>query len=279
MSQSLLAIATFIALVGGVIFEKRSQEEETEQVDYAAKSLVTEKVESPILEEPTQTTLDLGEVASAPVLEEVPSEETEPDAEPVIADQLSLELTEEPDTEEPDFVEPRAMIAEIAIAPTIQDPKRGNSDDLDELSQTILTWGKTKELKQVCKLNQYATHRDPVIRTHAVAALQEIAARHPLTREVESMIPVLGKLTQDSSLAVRQLAVKALGEIRSEAVLPYLEQALLSPSSGVKKTAQSAIEKLKLGYCFTQSKQNLENLPQLHALSLQHKQINKTEIS
>ncbi len=304
MTQSLLAIAAFLTLIGGIIFgvkkfEKRSQTEEIEQVDkvfnppdYAAKvdpmpSQVIEEApanpvqtessepvvaevsstqpqedvadpwnaeEAALPEEPTQTTLDLGEVASSPTLEQTDEETKVSGA--IAGDQLSLDFTEDPD-----FIEPRDIVEEIVIAPTIQDPKRSNSDHLDHLSQEILVWGKTKDLKQVSKLNQYATHQDPVIRCHAAVALREVAKRHPLNREVESMIPVLGKLAQDSYLHVRQFAIQGLGEIRSQKVLPYLEQALRSPSNGVKRAAQSAIENLKLGYGTKPTSLALSNQP------------------
>lgn len=323
MAQSLLAIATFITLIGGVIFgvsrfEKRSQKQETELVDQKVEEtaqptqpisqpLITSptvveeataseviadpwQTEEPITEESiteepsitdaTQTTLDLGDIPQAAEVGELVDPGTFPVENTV--DQLTLSLTEtveaeperieaansveprsqaelvtiapaiqdpkRPITESSEFIEPRLQVETFIIAPTIQDPKRPNSDELDNLTQDILTWGQSRDLKYAAKLKQCATHRDPIIRGQAAAALGEIAARRPIDRTVESIIPILGKLTQDSNPQVRQSAVKSLGEIRSPQVLPYLEQALRSSSSGVKKAAQVALSQLKLGY-------------------------------
>jgi HEAT repeats len=130
----------------------------------------------------------------------------------------------------------------------IQDPQRPSTPALQDLSQEILTMGQSQQLRYVPKLAQYATHSDPMIRRYVANALGQIAAPHTVTAEIETVIPVLGKLSQDSSLEVRQMALRALSGIQSPLVLPYLEKGLLSASGSVQQMANAAIQKLKLQY-------------------------------
>jgi hypothetical protein len=211
-------------------------------VEPAAQPVAESAVD--VASEETQTALDLGEIAAAPVAE-VPQPLPEVDKQPA-SDQLSLDLTAP--VEEEEYLEPRSQVETVAIAPTIQDPKRPNSDALENLTQDLRTWGQSKNSKHAPKLTQYASHPNPLIRSQAIAALGQITAQRPVDATVERMIPILGQRIQDPNLQVRQLAVKSLGNIRSPKVLPYLEQALQSPSNGVKKAAQDALRRLNLGY-------------------------------
>ncbi len=130
----------------------------------------------------------------------------------------------------------------------IQDPQRPSTPALQDLSQEILDMGQSQQLRYVPKLAQYATHSDPLIRRYVANALGQIAAPHTVTAEIQTVIPVLGKLSQDSSLEVRQMALRALSGIQSPLVLPYLEKGLMSASGSVQQLANTAIQKLKLQY-------------------------------
>jgi hypothetical protein len=130
----------------------------------------------------------------------------------------------------------------------IQDPKRPSTPELQDLSQEILEMGMSKQLRFVPKLTQYANHTDAKIRSYVAYALGQIALPHTVKAEIETIIPVLGKLSQDKDLAVRQMAIKALSSIQSPQVLPYLEKGLLSSAGSVQQMANAAIQKLKLQY-------------------------------
>jgi HEAT repeats len=120
------------------------------------------------------------------------------------------------------------MLSTPSMAPfaAIQDPKRPSTPALQDLSQEILDMGQSQQLRFIPKLIQSANHKDSMIRTYAAYAMGQIAAVHTVVKaEIETMIPVLGKLTEDSSLEVRSMAIKALNQIRSPQVLPYLEKA------------------------------------------------------
>jgi hypothetical protein len=99
-----------------------------------------------------------------------------------------------------------------SIAPfaAIQDPKRPSTPALQDLSQEILDMGQSQQLRFIPKLIQSANHSDSMIRTYTAHAMGQIAANHPVQADIETMIPVLGKLSQDISLEVRSMALKAL---------------------------------------------------------------------
>lgn len=139
------------------------------------------------------------------------------------------------------------LTEEVPFA-VLQDSKRPPSRELQDLSQQILDWGHSKQLSQVPKLLPYANHSDSNLRRYVALALGQIAAPHTVKADIEKVIPVLGKLSQDSNAEVRSMAMKALSGIQSPQVLPYLEKGLLSSSGAIKEAANSAIQKLKLQY-------------------------------
>lgn len=298
MVQSLIAIATFMAVISGVIFGVARFEKSTKQEDEIELTTQPAKTEpsipepiTPVISESVESESVVSEVPEEPISEpSVPEAESEPivaeesgsepisETEPIVAEVaeesgsepisepvaqvLDVDTAIEPRDEVEDIVlppviqdpdrqasmEPRAEIAEVVIPPTIQDPKRPNDGKLEDLTQEILAWGQSKDLKHLAKLMQYATHSDAIVRSHVATSLGRIVSAHPMRGEVERSIPVLGKLTNDSDLKVRVYAVQSLGTIRSQKVLPYLEQALRSPSGSVTKAANRALQNLKLQY-------------------------------
>lgn len=288
MAQSLMAIAAFMAIISGVIFgvsrfEKSKKDEDSISLvqppitkpvapepptPIAAKpveSALSEPVVAP--EEPVAETIE--PVASEPIQEPVAEEPVaEEPAEPIaetVATQVATQsgvAPEEPvaTAESVETPEPRAEIAEFSIPPTIQDPKRPNDGKVEDLTQDILAWGQSKDLKHVPQLMQYATHQDAIVRSHVASSLGQIVSAYGVRGDVERTIPILGKLTNDSDLKVRQYAVQSLGMIRSEKVLPYLEKALQSPSGSVMKAANTALQNLKLQYGQTPSMQIAEKM-------------------
>jgi hypothetical protein len=279
MIQSLIAIATFMAVISGVIFgvsrfEKSNKQED--EIELITQPAVTE----PSVPEPP-TPVVSESVEPEPVVSDAPeepiSEPSIPEAEPepIVAEALVSEPISEPvaqasdvaneieprdevediilppviqDPKRQELLEPRAQIAAVMIPPTIQDPKRPTDGKVEDLTQEILAWGQSKDLKHLAKLTQYATHSDAIVRSYVATSLGRIVSAHSMRGDVERAIPVLGKLTNDSDLKVRVYAVQSLGAIRSQEVLPYLEQALRSPSGSVTKAANRALQSLKLQY-------------------------------
>ncbi|MBD1854622.1 MULTISPECIES: HEAT repeat domain-containing protein [Leptolyngbya] len=279
MVQSLIAIATFMAVISGVIFGVARFEKSTKQEDEIELTTQPAKTEpsipepiTPVISESVESESVVSEVPKEPISEpSVPEAESEPivaeesGSEPIsepVAQVFDVDSAIEPRDEVEDIVlppviqdpdrqalmEPRAEIAEVVIPPTIQDPKRPNDGKLEDLTQEILAWGQSKDLKHLAKLMQYATHSDVIVRSHVATSLGRIVSAHPMRGDVERSIPVLGKLTNDSDVKVRVYAVQSLGSIRSQEVLPYLEQALRSPSGSVTKAANRALQNLKLQY-------------------------------
>ncbi|BAS58163.1 hypothetical protein NIES2135_24510 [Leptolyngbya boryana NIES-2135] len=301
MVQSLIAIATFMAVISGVIFgvarfeKSTKQEDEIELITQPTvsepsppeppKPVVSESVEpeSVVSEAPEESipepsVPEVTESQPESTVAEVAEESVnEPISEPesTVAEESVSELISEPvapaidvdnaieprdevediilppviqDPVRQELLEPRAEVAEVMIPPTIQDPKRPNDGKLEDLTQEILAWGQSKDLKHLAKLMQYATHSDAIVRSHVATSLGRIVSAHPMRGDVERSIPVLGKLTNDSDVKVRVYAVQSLGTIRSQEVLPYLEQALRSPSGSVTKAANRALQNLKLQY-------------------------------
>lgn len=248
----LIAIAAFVALVGGALFgyanfdRKNKQNQDIELVE---SSLPKPELLLPPTEPETQGTMPI----AASTFQSAPIADPWETASSVRREEAA------PDLPEPDFLESEleqtdlgsdrwATPDEIVLPPAIHDPRRPQTSDLENISQEILAWGRSKQLKHLPRLIQYVNHSSSLIRGYAALAIGEIAAPHTVKGEIEKVIPLLGKLTQDQNLQVRLFAIQALSSIQSEKGLPYLQKALTSPSSGVMQAANAAIQKLKLKY-------------------------------
>lgn len=95
------------------------------------------------------------------------------------------------------------------------------------------------------ELIRYAGHPEAQIRELVAASLGKIAASNSLRAEVQRAIPILSQLTQDRVPQVRQKAVEALGNIRSEKVIPLLQKALRDSDGKVVQAAYAAFNKFK----------------------------------
>jgi predicted Holliday junction resolvase-like endonuclease len=118
-----------------------------------------------------------------------------------------------------------------------------NQEDLQTLIQTLTIWGDTGQLKLIPKLIPYADHSNGNVRRIAASALGKIASRSPEDSEIESVIPVLEKLSHDKQPQVRHYAVKALGMIQVEGTKELLQQAANDPVAYVARSAKEALSK------------------------------------
>ncbi len=107
--------------------------------------------------------------------------------------------------------------------------------------------GRSGQLSQVANLTRYAGHADSGVRAAVATALGNLAfSRSGIG--VEGLIPILARLSQDSKVDVRVAAVQALGYIRSNQVLPWLQRAQRSSNGRVNRAATIALQQLKLSY-------------------------------
>jgi hypothetical protein len=242
-----------------VIAEDDSKETETAAEIFAAEPAATELDWGNLEQASPEVQSEL--VAQTPAIDPV-ADEAVSNEELAVASLQEVFAPESVATavEPSEAVEPRYQVSDVIIPPTIQDPKRPSNQALEDLTQEILAWGQSKELKHLPKLIQNASHSDGLVRGNVAIALGQISASHPVRTEIEQAIPVLGKLAQDSNLQVRQFAVQALGMIQSDKVLPYLQQALLSPSTSVMKAANDALQNLKLHYGNTPAIQTAQQM-------------------
>ena len=127
---------------------------------------------------------------------------------------------------------------------------RRSSPALPELCENVTAWGESGQAKSIGQLNRYTKHQNADVRRLVASGLGKIAASNSMRAEIERLIPTLGKLSQDSKPEVRQAAVEALGMIKSDKVLPFLQRALKDAVGDVRKSANASIAKLNLGYGF-----------------------------
>lgn len=105
-----------------------------------------------------------------------------------------------------------APIASPQVAPfsVKQDPERPETPALQNLSQDILLWGESGQLRHLPKLLQYAKHSDPQIRAYIAVALGQLATAQSSKTETQNLVAPLQQLAIDSDAKVQRLAKKAL---------------------------------------------------------------------
>ncbi len=105
---------------------------------------------------------------------------------------------------------PKAASPQVAPFSVKQDPERPETPALQNLSQDILLWGESGQLRQLPKLLQYAKHSDPQIRAYIAVALGQIAAAQTPKSEAKPLVAPLQQLAADADPKVQRLAQKAL---------------------------------------------------------------------
>ncbi|NES84322.1 MAG: hypothetical protein F6K10_24545 [Moorea sp. SIO2B7] len=115
-----------------------------------------------------------------------------------------------------------------------------------DLSSKISALAESCQITEIPQLGEYIYHPDSNIRASVASALGEIANNKGIRKETEQAIPILGKLSRDSEASVRQIAVEALGKIKSKKVIPLLQMALRDFDSDVVKLASNALTQFKI---------------------------------
>lgn len=128
---------------------------------------------------------------------------------------------------------------------TVQSISKTTTKKSSNIAEAIITLANSGQVKYIPKLAEYIHHPDSHIRESVASALGVIAGSQGIKAEIQRAIPLLGKLSRDSSPLVRRSAVEALGKIKSEAVIPLLSLALRDSDRNVVKAASAALSKFK----------------------------------
>jgi hypothetical protein len=266
--SALYVLLSFLAAVAAVaagyrVWEKRSTTPSSGAIapTESAKALPVETPTSKAV--PTEALLSSPEAAPAIAQAESSSQApaliaSEPKAKMFVSPPIPDPWLEEPPEAEAEpaipasSVEPVTSASEPVTASPLS-PEPANSSGLAistveaDLSEKILRLGKSGQINQVAYLTRYANHTDSQVRSAVAKALGNLAINWRGT-VVESMIPVLGRLSQDSKPEVRLAAVESLGNIQSNKVLPWLQRAQKYADGAVRKAATTALQRLKLNY-------------------------------
>ena len=114
-----------------------------------------------------------------------------------------------------------------------------------ELDNKIVAWGDSRQISFVNQLISYSNHQNVLIRRLVASALGKIATVNSFRVELQPAIPILGKLSKDLEPQVRLSAVEALGAIKSDKVIPFLQSSLRDTDGAVVKSASLALEKFR----------------------------------
>ncbi|NEQ14325.1 MAG: hypothetical protein F6K44_10835, partial [Moorea sp. SIO3E2] len=194
------------------------------ELEQAHKSPIPDEVNN--LDETEETSAQTGNEL-VELLQEAETNQDEP--QPVVKDEML------PEPSQPE----QTMLTET---PSITDQSSQSDQDLDE---TITALGNYAQARDIPQLSKYINHPESLIRGSIASALGKIAAGLGLRAEIQQAIPLIGKLIQDPQPSVRQSAVEALSNIKSEKVIPLLERALRDPDSNVVKSASAGISQFK----------------------------------
>ncbi|NEO46753.1 MAG: hypothetical protein F6K55_22590 [Moorea sp. SIO4A3] len=198
-----------------------------------------------------QKIAELEQAHKSPIPDQVKNLEKTEDSSGETGNEL-VELLEEAETnqDEPQQVVKDEILPEpsqpeqpmVTETPIITDQPSQSDQDLDE---TITALGNYAEARDIPQLSNYINHPESLIRGSIASALGKIAAAQGFRAEIKQAIPLIGKLIQDPQPSVRQSAVEALSNIKSEKVIPLLERALRDPDSDVVKSASAGISQFK----------------------------------
>jgi gas vesicle protein len=156
-------------------------------------------------------------------------------AEPVASD----DSTVYPGQSEPGEIDHTELTNQAALAAMIL------QEQSEEQPLDIIPTQVSNTIVSVPQLRQLADHADAQVRQDMAEQVLKMAEQRKLRAELKPVIPVLGRLTQDSMPQVRTQAVQALGQIQSFQVLPFLRRALRDTSPEVTQAAAIAIRQVK----------------------------------
>lgn len=204
---------------------------------------VTSEIADPWQEE-TQVQPDVVTETAATVVQSVVEEN--PVVEPPQTD--SIDLVAESSTETAATVVQSVVEETVTQTAETQEPVNlaiVSTRDAVLLEQ-IQTWGNSKQTSRIPSLIDSIYHPNMEVRQGIAIALGQICGNQRVSVEIQRVIPALAKLSRDPQTGVRQASVTALGNIRSEKVIPHLRLALRDCNGEVVRIASTALRKLNL---------------------------------
>jgi hypothetical protein len=117
--------------------------------------------------------------------------------------------------------------------------------ELAALRPTAVAPGSTEAPTAVIDPIQALSHPDPAYRRHAAQNFHELILTQPIRAAAEPWLADLACLSQDPEPSVRQAAIAAIADVKSDRVIPWIEQALRDPDPNVVQTAAAAINAFK----------------------------------
>lgn len=116
-------------------------------------------------------------------------------------------------------------------------------------------------MAQIPQVTSYCLETDDRIRTLVAVVLGKIIAGQTPCLELERAITYLEKLSQDRSSLVRKAAIKSLGKIESDRVVPSLELALKDSDLEVVAIASQILQNYKRNPMASKSQKTAQTLP------------------
>jgi HEAT repeats len=191
----------------------------------------SEDLTLPLLEDQT---VELPELSDAML--EIPEE---PSQQMMEEELLITQIFDEPpfEIEDSAVMMPRSETVTLAPLPVTLDLS-------NKIATKIGTWRQLANPRYIPQIVEYASHPDANVREQVAIGLGQIAAANTMHAYIPQVIPVLERLSRDRHLETRYQAIVALGQLKSERVIPILTSALHSTSSRLVKAASSALGKL-----------------------------------
>jgi len=109
----------------------------------------------------------------------------------------------------------------------------------------LATWGNSGHCADIPQVKAYCLDEDDRVRCAVALALGRLIAGKTVNRDVEQAIHCLGTLSRDRASSVRKQAIQALGKVRSQSVVPYLQLALQDPDLEVTSLANLIMQTYK----------------------------------
>ncbi|MBD2019460.1 HEAT repeat domain-containing protein [Leptolyngbya sp. FACHB-36] len=233
--EALIGLLSIVAVAGGLgaayrVGLKRKVEQKPPAVVVAQPPVPALPAIQPAAKEPPSAPTASSPIAAAPAI--ASPQPMIPD--PWLSDEELAELEAATAPAPVTDPTPEASSAHDPLEPASASEASGSAQETDTIAQLRST-------QSVAYLTRYANHSDSAVRV----AVAETLGRRAVARETATIVPLLGRLSQDSQIDVRVAAIASLGAVRSPAVLPWLQQAQTHPDGRVSKAAAAALQSLK----------------------------------
>ncbi len=203
------------------------------------------------MEQQSNGTAEAGSDFSSVLPQETTAKDSHPQLQP--AEVLTVDYsapqtaTQPPQEPEEEITSPQEDVAAAVVSSGMihSNSVHQNSHSRSELTAEIAATGNAAHLSAIPQLIGYAKHQDHHVREQLADTLGEIARVNSFRTEVKKALPTLIQLSHDHDPNVRQHAVEALGMIKSDQVIPVLQQALRDSNYAVVRSANAALNKFK----------------------------------